>query len=180
MTTDNGYHPQVYDQIAISTVGYSYTTGQPVLVSSSAVLSTTQIAYNFLYANNLALPNPVPNANTSKNGYVGIFALNSLDFVIDRLVINNSSTAAATVNLFVAYPFSNLVPVITLTPISMAPQSTIFLSKDEYDIVLHTGIVASQSLVGGTVNTVTGYGLGANATQKGVQINGWGYYVRGE
>lgn len=185
MSVDNGFHPQVYDQIAISTIGYDYTKQPPALVSTSAVFSTTGYTalgipvYNFLYANNVAVKNPVT-ATTSQNKYVGIFALNSLDFVIDRLVITNSSTAAALVNFFIAYPFSGAVPVITLTPVQMAAKSTVFLDKDEYDIILHTGIAATQSLVGGTVNTITGYGLGVSANQKNVQVNGWGYYVRGE
>ena len=184
MSKENGYHPQVYDQIAISTVGYNYAVSSLIPVSTSAVLSGTNSTtglpiYNFLYANNIAAKNPVT-ATTSANGYVGIFALNSLDFVIDRLAITNSSTSPATVNFFIAFPFSAKVPVIVLSPVQMAAQSTVFLDKDEYNIILHTGIVSSQSLVGGTINTVTGYGLGVSANQTKVQVNGWGYSVRGE
>lgn len=166
-----------YDMVSISSVGYDYTTVPPTQVSTTVLNSTTK--YNFLYAKNVAIKNPIT-ATTSNNNYVGVYAINSLDFVVDRLVITNTASTTATVKLFAAYPFSGLVPKIDLAVMKLPAGDTVFLNKDEYDIILHTGIVASQSLIGGQVNTVTGYGLGASADQSGVQINGWGYFTRGE
>lgn len=182
MTRDyEGYKPQIYDQIAITSLGKDFTVS-PAKTVSTTVLVNTAGAYNFLYPNNVASKNTISASTTSSNNYIGIYALNALDFVVDRLVITNSSTSAAKVNLYAAYPFGSTTAAstTTLAQIEIPANDTVFLSKHEYDIILHTGVVSSQSLVGGTINMVLGYGLAANATQTGVQINGWGYYIRGD
>lgn len=145
--------------------------------------STTQ----YLFYENQAFPNPsytgtVTNAlNTDASGninYLGVFSMNNILIQVDTLQLTNTSTTAvSTVSIYFQTPANPAIKIPIMVNIQIPINSTVFLSKDDIDMVMKPYYTLASTGKG----EQSGYGITMIASAAStVYVTGQARYIRSD
>lgn len=117
----------------------------------------TVVTYSFMYWDGVAFPSPI----TGGVPFIGAFAVNGLNLVIDQVVITNNYSTSITIDLLKASPANivengrNTIPPVQLARYTVGTGATVSLNKDDIDIKLKNFVPQTETLP----YYMTGYGL---------------------
>jgi len=134
------WKPQNEDYFVLTGVGFY--NGQPVpsasIPSSTDVYYTTyynreiqKLGYTFLYWDSLAVPNPISGGVP----YLGVYALNGIDLVLDTINIANNTNTTAVIDLISVNPANvisngeNIIPPKLLKRYNLTAEETLDINS---------------------------------------------------